>query len=178
MSIESFNDEFLFLLAIWKIVLDLDDSALKDVHLLRVAIYSIQEAATLQLSRFHIENPLIFDMLWKLFKEFNLIQTNFKEHFNRIIISKNVFLDQIVQILIYLQQLVIIRPVQPRTRTIIACNHRSRSIALIKHTNLSKMTTLIKRSHLLFFKSILKFIPYENIAFTFGDEVDLVVVWV
>ena len=178
MPIESFNDEFLFLLAIWKIVLDLDDSALKDVHLLRVAIYAIQEAASLQLSGFHVENPLIFDMLWQLFEELNLIQTNFKEHFNRIIISKNVFLDQIVQILIYLQQFVIIRPVQPRTRTIIACNHRSRSIALIKHTNLSKVTALIKCSHLLFFKSILEFISYENIAFTFGDEVDFIVIWI
>jgi len=73
MPIESFNDEYLFLFAIWKIVLDLYNAALEDVHFLRIAIYSIKEATSLQLSWFHVEYPLILDVLWQLFKELNLI---------------------------------------------------------------------------------------------------------
>jgi hypothetical protein len=41
MPIESFNDEFALPIAIWKIVQDLDYTTLEDVHLLRVAVYSV-----------------------------------------------------------------------------------------------------------------------------------------
>ena len=40
------------------------------------------------------------------------------------------------------------------------------------------MTALIKCSNLLFFESILEFISDEDIAFTFGYEVDLIVFWI
>lgn len=110
-------------------------------------------------------------MLWQLFEELNLIETNFEEYFDWIIVHENIFLHQVIQILVYLQQLVVIRPIQPRTRTIVASNHSRRSIALIKHTNLTKVTALIKRSHLLFFKPILEFISNYHITFTFGYEV-------
>jgi hypothetical protein len=113
-------------------------------------------------------------MLWQLSEELNLIETNFEEYFDWIIIHENVFLHQIIQILIYLQQLVVIWPIQPRTRAIVAGNDSRRSIAPIKHANLSKVTALIKRSHLLFFEPILKLISDYHITFTFGDEVDLI----
>jgi hypothetical protein len=114
MAIESFNDEFsllVLLFTIWKIVQDLHFTTLEDVHLLGIAIHSIEESASLQLFWLHVEDPLIFDMLWKLFEELNLVETDLKEHFDRIIIHENVFFHQIVQILVYLKKLVVIWPI-------------------------------------------------------------------
>ena len=92
-SVEPFDDEFFTFVMLMS---DFNDSALDNIHLIWLLIKFIQESSLLILSGKHIENPFVFDILWQPFEKVNLIQTQFKENLQRIIINSNVFFHQVI----------------------------------------------------------------------------------
>lgn len=85
------------------------------------------------------------------------------------------FTDQLVQFWINLKEFIVVLSVYLSTGAIIDGNHSSWPLASIKHPDLTKVRTCIQLPYLSLFKPIPKFVPDQNFAFSFCNEIEVIV---
>lgn len=128
----------------------------------------------------HVENPFIFYILTisasrHLFEKVNLVQTDLKKYFERIIVLADVFTHQFIQLGINLQELIIILAINLSTCAVINRNDCSRSLATVEHSDFAEVRSSIEQSHLSLFEPIPELVPNHDFALSLCNEIQVVI---
>lgn len=105
-SEEPLDDEFVLLLV--KRVQDLHAAALNHVHFTAALFFFVKEFAVLDGFLFHVENQLVLDNFGQVLEELDLVEADFKEHFEWVFVKQDVLPHELAKICKVCQKLVVL----------------------------------------------------------------------
>lgn len=171
-SVKFFNDKFFSFVMFMN---NLNSSWLDHIHFITICVKLVEVTSLLKINFLHVVNPFHFHYWTQVLEEVDLVQTNFKEYFERIIVNSNVFLYQINDLRIKLLELVKVFSADLSTCTVVHGFNCCTSFAVEQHRDLSEMITCIKNSANLRLTAVNKLVDYSNFTFTFSDEENIII---